>query len=127
MQPYIREATRATPFIRLDPDAGRLEISGSSYPENASSLYQPMFDMLERMLLSLERPLIVDLEMIYLNSSSSKVFMMLLDRLEQAAAAGATVHVTWRYDLDNESALEIGQEFMEDLQHAGFTLEPTGM
>ena len=127
MQPYAVEATRATPHLHFDIGTGLLRIKGSSYPENASSLYQPMFDMLERMLLSLERPLIVDLEMIYLNSSSSKVFMMLLDRLEQAAAAGATVHVTWRYDLDNESALEIGQEFMEDLQHAGFTLEPTGM
>lgn len=127
MEPYILEATRATPFVLLDPVAARLEISGNSYPENASSLYQPVFDRLEELLASLNRPLRVDLEMTYLNSSSSKVFMMLLDMLEQAAAAGATVHVIWRYDLDNESALEIGQEFMEELRHVSFALEPTGM
>ncbi len=125
METYTLEATKATPYVLIDPGASRMEITGSSYPENGSSFYQPVFDKLEELIRALDAPLTVDLQMIYLNSSSSKIFMLLLERLDELAASGPPVLVNWRYHIENESALEIGEEFMDELRHANFALVPT--
>ena len=45
-----------------------------------------------------------------------------LDLLEQAAQDGAQVIVNWRYDPDNESILECGQDFSEELTALTFNL-----
>jgi hypothetical protein len=66
----------------------------------------------------------VDIELIYFNSSSSKVFMNFFDRLEEAAQDGAQIQISWMYDEDNETALECGEEFQEDLEHVKFNLLP---
>jgi hypothetical protein len=39
-----------------------------------------------------------DFELIYLNSSGAKAVMMLMDKLDAAAAKGAAVDVYWFYD-----------------------------
>ncbi len=126
MQPYAVEATRATPHLHFDIGTGLLRIKGSSYPENASSFYQLLFDKVEEHLSHMDQSgqgrLHLDMEVIYLNSSSSKVFMMLFDLLDAAAAKGADVAVHWRFHPENESALECGREFKEDLRHLPFAL-----
>jgi hypothetical protein len=46
-----------------------------------------------------------------------------MDKLEAAAAAGATVDVHWFYDKEDDTMQELGEEFGEDLQSARFHLE----
>ena len=67
----------------------------------------------------------VDLEILYLNSSSTKVMLNFLDLLDQAAQEGRTIVVNWRYDPDNEAAQECGQDFSEELQALTFNLVTT--
>lgn len=120
--------TRSTPGVQLDPDAGFASIKGSSFPENASQFYQPVFDWISRYCEQLQnnsqKKLMLDLELVYINSSSSKIIMMLLEILEEAAQKGADVEVIWRYHPENETAFECGAEFKEDIQHLSFTLQP---
>jgi len=49
--------------------------------------------------------------------------MMLMDKLEEAAASGAAVDVFWFYDRDDDTMQELGEEFGEDLIKAKFHLE----
>ena len=49
--------------------------------------------------------------------------MMLMDKLEAAAAKGAAVDVHWFYDKEDDTMQELGEEFGEDLQNAKFHLE----
>lgn len=48
--------------------------------------------------------------------------MNFFDRLEEAAKKGMQIEVNWLYHEDNETALECGEEFQEDLKNVSFNL-----
>lgn len=124
MDKLIVEATRSSPAIAFDAETRQLRISGESYPENAAAFYAPVFAWLNAFIAGLEPAATVeiDLEILYLNSSSTKIMLNLLDVLEQAAQDGLQIIVNWRYDPDNESMLECGQDFSEELEALTFNL-----
>jgi hypothetical protein len=123
MQAFVREQTKSTPWIKFDPAQNILEIKGESYPENSAKFYSPMLEWLEAYLQEVdEGPVYVDIELVYFNSSSSKILMNFFDLLEDAAQGGLQVNIEWKYHQDNEIALECGEEFEEDLEHVAFHL-----
>lgn len=123
MENLLIEATKSSPSVMFDVEKGILEIKGKSYPENAAKFYMPIFECLKLYLDSTKsRSIEIDMEIIYLNSSSSKALMNFLDILEKAAQDGNQVTVNWRYHEENETALECGEEFMEDLEGITFNL-----
>ena len=117
-------ATSRTPAVSFDFANHRLRISGESYPEDITRFYNPLFGALDRYLADLPPGRCrFDLELIYFNSGSAKAIMVLMEKLDAAAAAGAGVEVHWYYDAEDETMHELGEEFGEDLQHAAFHLE----
>ncbi len=122
------EATRSSPAIRFDAKNGCLSIHGESYPENVAAFYTPVFAWLKAFLAEMDpaTTVQVNLEILYLNSSSTKVMLNFLDLLEQAAQDGRPVIVNWLYDPDNEAVLECGQDFSEELQALTFNLVEHG-
>ncbi len=119
----IIEETKYTPKIVFDVAENRLEIKGRSYPENTSSFYKPVFNWLEEYLENIEKQkVIVNLEIMYFNSSSSKVLLDFFDLLEEAAVKGADITVNWYYEPDIEETYEFGEEFQEDLEAVKFNL-----
>ena len=68
------EATKYTPEINLDAK-GIVSLSGKSYPENTFEFYMPMMEWLERYFeTSPAEKTVVNMEIIYFNSGSSKLF-----------------------------------------------------
>lgn len=122
MDPLILEQTRYTPEVRFDAAAPSLIMGGESYPENAAAFFTPVLRWLENFLAQDDSPVVLDLTIIYCNSSSSKALMDILDTLDQAAAKGRQVSINWHYHEENDMALEYGQEFKEDLSHVRFSL-----
>ncbi len=123
MDIFVRDQTKSTPWIHFDPHQNHLQIKGESYPENSAKFYTPMLEWLEAYLNNLSSQKVhVDVELIYFNSSSSKVFMNFFDRLEEAAQNGVQVEINWMYHQDNDTALECGEEFQEDLENVAFNL-----
>jgi hypothetical protein len=119
------EPTKFIPEIRFDPNAGLLEIKGNSYPENTAEFYAPVISWLEDYLSEpADRRAVVNVELTYFNSSSSKVLMNIFDMLENAAKKGAKIQVNWIYDPEDENILEFGEEFQEDFENAEFRLTP---
>lgn len=117
MDNLIIEATKYTPTIMFDAERNLLEIRGETYPENTAEFYAPVFKWLDEYLAQLQdEPVTVNLEINYFNSSSSKVLMDMFDKLEEMVKNGKKVELNWIYDKDNESALEYGEEFKEDLE-----------
>ncbi len=110
-------ATKSTPEIVFDPISGLLSISGQSYPENAYKFYEPLLNWLEDYLIIMQEDttVLIDLHLPYINTSSTKCFMMLLEKLDNAYLTGKKIQVQWRYNVDNESELECAEEFKEDL------------
>jgi len=115
------EATKYTPEIVLDP-SGVISLTGKSYPENTFEFYTPVMKWLEDYFE--EGPAektVVNMEIIYFNSSSSKLFFDFFDLLEENAEE-FDIEVNWIYDEENESALEAGEDFIEDFENLTINL-----
>jgi hypothetical protein len=117
-------ATARTPEVSFDFGENHLKLSGESYPEDVTEFYNPVFAALDMYLTKLGKGSCrFDFELIYLNSSSAKAIMMLMDKLDAAAANGASINVFWYYDKEDDTMQELGEEFGEDLASAKFHLE----
>ena len=125
MEALVIEQTKSTPEIHFDPVNNLLSIKGQSYPENSFKFYEPVFAWLDEYLASVETQVTVRIyfHMPYINTSSSKCIMMLLEKLESAHQQGRKVSVRWYYDEENEMALECAEEFKEDLE-LKFDIQP---
>lgn len=109
------EATKYTPEISFDCENHLLEITGESYPENIAEFYAPVFEWLEEYLGQLgAQDVTVNMELIYFNSSSSKVLLDFFELLENAVDDGKKITVNWIYEAEDEDTLEFGEEFQED-------------
>jgi len=123
MENLIIEPTKCTPAINFNKKNNILEIKGESYPENTSQFYEPVFEWIEQYFHSINiEPVIINIEILYFNSSSSKVLMDLFDLCEEASNEGKSIEVNWRYHEENDMALEYGEEFKEDLEVLNFNL-----
>jgi hypothetical protein len=124
MQNIDIPATARTPAVLFDFGQHHLKLVGESYPEDVTEFYNPIFASLDGYLAELgDGKCRFDFELIYLNSSSAKAIMMLMDKLDAAAANGATIDVFWYYDKEDDTMQELGEEFGEDLANAAFHLE----
>ncbi|AHV94692.1 hypothetical protein D554_1413 [Bordetella holmesii 30539] len=91
-----------------------LVMAGDSYPENSFELFGPVIEWVENFLTGTSQPLRLELELLYLNTSSIKSVMDIFDILESFHQKGHSVAVTWYYDTRNERVGELAEEFKED-------------
>ncbi len=127
MDNLIIEATKDSPDIRFDLENNILEIKGESFPENAADFYSPVFFWLEKYIEQLtSQDVAVNLELIYFNSSSSKILLDFFDMLDEAADTGKNITVNWFYDEDDKESLEFGKEFQEDFKSVRFNVTQKG-
>lgn len=105
--------TKSSPAVWFDPARNVLGILGESYPENSFEFYAPLFEWLREALPALPA-LRVEINVSYMNSSSTKCMLDLLDALEAAHRQGKRVELDWYYDRDNPRSLDLAEEFRED-------------
>ncbi|MDD3608517.1 MAG: DUF1987 domain-containing protein [Halothiobacillaceae bacterium] len=114
-------ATSNTPEVDFDFQARRLMLRGESYPESAAAFYGDILESTREFLAGLvEQDVIVEVQLTYFNSSSTKMLFGLFEMLNQAAQAGNRVHLHWYYDSEDETILEFGLELREDFPDIEF-------
>ena len=113
---YI-EQTKATPLIDFNYASNILLIKGQSFPENAFKFYEEIFKWVDEYLISIKEEVLIEIKfnLPYINTSSSKCIMMLLDKFDNAFNNGKSIRVNWYYDMENDSELECAEEFKEDV------------
>ncbi len=104
----------SSPEVDFDPSSGLLRISGESYPENSFEFYEPITKWVKSFLSETTLDITFKVELEYLNTSSTKCMIDLLDELEEAHKSGKSVKVEWYYDGENERARDTIEEFRED-------------
>lgn len=119
-------ATTSTPAVDFDASTGLLALTGESYPENSFDFFKPLLDWVEAFLSKTEGPIRLHIGLTYMNTSSIKSMMDLLDLLEDAHAANREVTVAWYYDEENDRALEMAEEFREEVTLPFFVLPNQG-
>ena len=115
------EETKYTPEIIMNPENGQISIKGKSYPENTFEFYEPVMKWLNSYFEEPQEKTIVNFEIVYFNSSSSKLFFDLFDLIDENSSK-SDIQVNWIYDEENDSALEAGEDFKEDFENLTFIL-----
>ena len=122
MKNLIIEETKYTPAVNFDTKEGILNIKGNSYPENTLEFYDPILNTMENFFkLTKNKDIILNIEIVYFNSSSSRVFFEIFDLIEDFSTQLNFV-INWIYESDNEGVLEIGEDFKEDFLKLNFNI-----
>ncbi|WP_305042816.1 biofilm regulation phosphoprotein SiaC [Geoalkalibacter sp.] len=111
-------SSQSTPAVEGVWEQGLLRMEGDSYPENSFDFFSPVILWIEGFLTRTQRPLTLELRLIYMNTSSVKAMMDIFDMLEEAHREGRQVRVRWRYDPRNERVVEMAEDFREDCTFA---------
>jgi len=112
--PILIPATEFTPLVASDPETGTLIFEGESYPENVAAFYQDVYDWINERLTS-GNPLKIVFRLTYLNTSSTKALLDLLQILEQNHHSGGKVAAIWEYKKNLHVMQEAGEELGEGL------------
>lgn len=115
MKNLFIEATKSSPEIDFKLETNTLRISGQSYPENAVRFYNPIFVWLDEYLKDTTEEILVEINITYLNTSSSKCMFDIFERLNHAYLEGVLLKLHWYYKEGNRNMLECGEELIEDV------------
>ena len=118
MQLHI-EATKSSPLVLYTAGTNTLCVEGNSYPENSFQFYEPLFEFVKNELVSVEAKVVIELKLIYFNSTTSKTLFDLFDLLQDNIK---NLEIKWYYSKDNEFILEAGEDFKEDYPNTNIEL-----
>jgi hypothetical protein len=116
------DPTQNTPLIDCDAKTNSITIEGESRPENVRAFYSSLFEWLDNYekliyyavsLSSNEKKIELDFKLEYFNSSSLKIFMELIDKLQKIEKGSDKIKlvINWHHDEDDEDILDSGKEF----------------
>ncbi len=112
---YI-DPTRYSPKINFNYNQNILEIIGASYPENTAEFYFPVLSWLEAYFLDKQKQIItINIDLIYLNTSSIKILMDVFDMFEKSSKWNNLI-VNWFYDKENSTSYEAGKMLEEGIE-----------
>ncbi len=124
MEPIHIRATEHTPKVVINSDniyeGITIEISGESVPEDTRKFYAPVFNWLESLKSNLGDEkyatgkgitIILNFRMKYFNSSSAKIFIMLMETLSELKIKYSEMGTTINWLYNDEDVRESGEEF----------------
>ncbi len=111
MDPILIEGTSKTPTVKFDASTGILELKGRSIPENSIEFYKPLIEWIEKYGQSPQPKTVVNVQLEYFNTSSSKCILDVFKRLESIVNNGHDVVINWHYEEDDEDMLEAGEDY----------------
>lgn len=105
------EGTPKTPSVNMNPQTGVVEIKGRSIPENSIEFYKPIVDWLEEYANGPAEKTVVNVQLEYFNTSSSKCILDVFKKLEVLKKDQNDVIINWYYEEDDEDMLEAGEDY----------------
>ena len=116
------EATSRTPAIALDTTAGKLMMTGESYPEDVTGFFATLTGALSSFFEGGGDSLKTEIRLTYFNSSSARALMELLELLDDAASKGVRVSVDWYCDPDDDITREFAEDIAADVSNASVSI-----
>ena len=102
--------TEDTPYLLLDKENNKFEISGRSLPEDAFEFYTPIHEWLESYVADPNPSTELVMNLDYFNSSSARNIVEMLFILEKITETGKEVKVTWLYQEEDDVMKSRGEE-----------------
>ncbi len=105
------EGTPKTPTVNMNPETGIVGIKGRSIPENSIEFYKPIVDWLEEYSKTPQPKTVVNVQLEYFNTSSSKCILDVFKKFEALKNDNNEVTINWYYEEDDEDMLEAGEDY----------------
>lgn len=96
---FKTEATADTPLFLVDKNACSITIHGVSMPENSFEFFDPLEKKTLEMFSGYKGDLLLDVELTYLNSMSSKQILKLIKLL---SSSHPLLKVNWKYTKNDD-------------------------
>ena len=116
MEPISITGTGKTPTVSFDSEDGLIEIKGRSIPENSIEFYKPLVDWLDSYSQGPAKKTMVNIQLEYFNTSSSKCILDVFKKLENVQKNTENVIINWYYEEDDEDMLEAGEDYQSILK-----------
>ena len=107
------EPSKMTPKVILDKEQRIFCIEGNSMPENPTQFYNPILDWVKECIKDSKTKIVFDFKIQYFNTSSSKMFLCLLELMESAASKGVEISINWHFANGDDEMKEAGEELLE--------------
>ena len=111
MKELVIEKTVKTPYVNFDAQSGILKIIGRSIPENPEEFYSKLFNWVHEYFKSPQNETLVNVQLEYINSGSSKFILDFFQLFQEYTAKGHNCKINWYYEEDDEAVLELGKHY----------------
>lgn len=102
------------PEVILDKATNEFRFTGKSLPEDVKEFYTPILEWIENYVEDPNEETLVEFDMEYFNSASSKQLLDVLERFAILAENGkGTVKVRWRFMEDDEDMEDAGESYAD--------------
>jgi hypothetical protein len=109
-QDYFVLASSETPEIHFS-FSGKMEIIGKSVPEFGNDFWESAINWFNRYMMNPAEKTTFNLQIDYLNTSSSKYILQLLYRLNELTDKGLQAEVVWGFHTNDIDMLEVGKDY----------------
>ena len=114
--------TTSTPYILVDEEKSYMKLEGRCFHEKVGEFFMEINGWLDCYLATDFKIFTFDNELAYFNSSTTKLLLNLLLKLDSHASAEKEIIVNWITTSDNDIMIECGEDFKEDMSKLKFNL-----
>lgn len=112
MKGVFQKGDQKIPTVSFDPETGIFELKGSSIPENAGAIYEPIIELLKEYKENPKDTTIFNVELAYFNTSSSKWILNILRLLKEIKTKQKKeLQINWYYEPEDDEMLEAADDY----------------
>ncbi|MEQ1732819.1 MAG: DUF1987 domain-containing protein [Bacteroidia bacterium] len=109
MKNLLIHSTDETPEINFNTN-GLLWVKGVSIPENITHFYTPVINWIDEFAQNLPANIQLTFEIEYINTSSTRVFLDIIKKINACKLNCPDTVITWKYDQDDEDNFDLGKD-----------------
>lgn len=123
MEPLYIPPSASTPEVQYDTAQTTLYIRGSSYPSNSAGFYDPLIQWIEEALQVQDvKTMHLYFQYQFINSSSIKFVIKLLQSATDKLNAKQSLQVTWQFSTEDGEMQELGESIKNYFTNINTTL-----
>lgn len=105
--------TDESPEVILDKSTNEFKFMGKSLPEDVKEFYTPILNWIEEYVVDPNEETIVEFNMEYFNSASSKQILDILECFALVTEKGKKITVKWHFTEDDEDMEDAGESYAD--------------
>jgi len=115
MEVFTIEATKRTPAVHFNNTTGIFDVKGLCIPENPTEFFHTIRNSVTQYLEAPQPSTILNLDLEYLNTSSFKSIISLIELIKHVNTTQLTIN--WFHEADDEDNRELGEDLQVVIKH----------